>query len=434
MVLIFTAITVILMTVSVMCISNIKLKFTKLILWIMGIIIICIPLSIISEPISGVIIIISFTLLLYKSGVKLLLSISYTIFSMLILVLSDTIMNAIVSKIFINGKQMLDVIRDNLPQYLLFCSFTLILIYAISKLLGTIIHRKNKIKQFVVSKRMGVFIPISILVTFAFIYTSAFIRVGYNNSTLTAGMFIIYFAFLMIVMYVLFSSSIKEAKALAKQKEMEQLLQYTGNLEILNNDIRSFRHDYMNVLTSMMGFIEINDTSGLVNYINDEIIPFSDKIKTDNFKLGLLFYLKQPEIKGIVSYKVIQAQENGIKVLIDLTEDIEIKGMNIIDFCRVIGILLDNAIEAAAETEDRILRIAFVSKEDSTIIAIINSCPEDMLPVHMVLEKGFSTKGENRGLGLSNLKEIVDAYSNVIMDTTIENNEFKQIIEIINTN
>lgn len=434
MIFVYTMISVILMSVSVKNISNIKPKLIKSFIWISLITLIATLLSILSEPVGGVALIILFALFLYKNGVKLIFSISYTVFSMLIILLSDTIMNAIVSNIFINGEIIVDDIRNNLPQYLLFCIFALILVYAISKLFGTILHRKNIINKFMVSRKIGIFIPVSIIVTFTFIYISAFIIDYSDNVVLFVGTYIVYFIFLIIIMYILFSSSMKEAKTLAKQKEMEQLSQYTENLEILNNDIRSFRHDYMNVLTSMMGFIEINDTSGLVNYINDEIIPFSDKIKTDNFKLGLLSYLKQPEIKGIVSYKVIQAQENGIKVLIDLTEDIEIKGMNIIDFCRVIGILLDNAIEAAAETEDRILRIAFVSKEDSIIIAIINSCPTDILPVHMVLEKGFSTKGENRGLGLSNLKEIVDAYSNVIMDTTIENNEFKQIIEIINTN
>jgi two-component system sensor histidine kinase AgrC len=47
-----------------------------------------------------------------------------------------------------------------------------------------------------------------------------------------------------------------------------------------------------------------------------------------------------------------------------------------------------------------------------------------------IFQKAFSTKGENRGLGLSNLKEIINNYKNVSLDTAIETEEFIQNIEI----
>ncbi|MDT3984794.1 GHKL domain-containing protein, partial [Staphylococcus ureilyticus] len=98
--------------------------------------------------------------------------------------------------------------------------------------------------------------------------------------------------------------------------------------------------------------------------------------------------------------------------------------------------LLDNAIEASEKIEDDpLIRIAFIKNEDDSVMFIImNKCKPDMPRVHTLFQENYSTKGKNRGLGLSNLKEITDATSNVLLDTTIDNNYFIQKVEILNSN
>lgn len=110
--------------------------------------------------------------------------------------------------------------------------------------------------------------------------------------------------------------------------------------------------------------------------------------------------------------------------------------MPIINLSRIIGILLDNAIEASEKIEDDpLIRIAFIKNEDDSVMFIImNKCKPDMPRVHTLFQENYSTKGKNRGLGLSNLKEITDATSNVLLDTTIDNNYFIQKVEILNSN
>ncbi len=61
----------------------------------------------------------------------------------------------------------------------------------------------------------------------------------------------------------------------------------------------------------------------------------------------------------------------------------------------------------------------------------MNKCKDSIPRVHELFEEGFSTKGDNRGLGLSTLKEITDNNDNVLLDTVIENGFFIQKIEII---
>src|SRR5699024_10564416 len=139
---------------------------------------------------------------------------------------------------------------------------------------------------------------------------------------------------------------------------------------------------------------------------------------------------------GLITTKILQAQEKNIRLSIEVPEPIEKIDMPIINLSRIIGILLDNAIEASEKIEDdRLIRIAFIKNEDDSVMFIImNKCKPDMPRVHTLFQENYSTKGKNRGLGLSNLKEITDATSNVLLDTTIDNNYFIQKVEILNSN
>ena len=63
----------------------------------------------------------------------------------------------------------------------------------------------------------------------------------------------------------------------------------------------------------------------------------------------------------------------------------------------------------------------------------MNKCAPDTPQVHHLFKEGYSTKGENRGLGLATLKEITDTTSNVLLDTVIDNGYFVQKVEILDT-
>ena len=154
------------------------------------------------------------------------------------------------------------------------------------------------------------------------------------------------------------------------------------------------------------------------------------------FKDGLTNLLSSPRCKLvtgsvtiILSSKLIRAQELSIDTFIDIVEPIEKINMDIIDLSRAVGIFLDNAVEAAVECDKPSIKVAIINKENSVLIVIINSIKEE-IPIYKIYQKGFSTKGENRGLGLCNLKEITSKYNNVSLDTLLENGEFKQFFQI----
>ena len=136
----------------------------------------------------------------------------------------------------------------------------------------------------------------------------------------------------------------KENKLKNQQIQYKNLEEYTAKLEELYTDMRKFRHDYINILASMWGFIDEGNMDGLKDYFINKIQPLNVKINSNNYKFGLLKNINIPEIKGLVSSKVIKAQELGIDVFIDIMEPIDKIEVDIIEMVRSLGIILDNAI------------------------------------------------------------------------------------------
>ncbi|MCI2942126.1 two-component system, LytTR family, sensor histidine kinase AgrC [Staphylococcus cohnii] len=253
-----------------------------------------------------------------------------------------------------------------------------------------------------------------------------FISIMYAVVIITTAILIITISF----------SIIRQIQYKRNIKEIENYYKYTLQIEKINNEMRKFRHDYVNILSTLSDYIREDDMEGLRKYFNEEIIPMQDNMQMKTLKINGIENLKVREIKGLLTTKILQAQEKNIRLSIEVPEPIEKIDMPIINLSRVIGILLDNAIEASEKIEDDpLIRIAFIKNEDDSVMFIImNKCKPDMPRVHTLFQENYSTKGKNRGLGLSNLKEITDATSNVLLDTTIDNNYFIQKVEILNSN
>ncbi|HDC7139481.1 TPA: GHKL domain-containing protein [Staphylococcus aureus] len=228
--------------------------------------------------------------------------------------------------------------------------------------------------------------------------------------------------FLSILTFVISQFLLKEMKYKRNQEE----------IEAINNEMRKFRHDYVNILTTLSEYIREDDMPGLRDYFNKNIVPMKDNLQMNAIKLNGIENLKVREIKGLITAKILRAQEMNIPISIEIPDEVSSINLNMIDLSRSIGIILDNAIEASTEIDDPIIRVAFIESENSVTFIVMNKCADDIPRIHELFQESFSTKGEGRGLGLSTLKEIADNADNVLLDTIIENGFFIQKVEIIN--
>ena len=162
-------------------------------------------------------------------------------------------------------------------------------------------------------------------------------------------------------------------------------------------------------------------------YFNDNILKESRKLTQDDFKLNMLSNIKEPGLKGLISSKLIYAHEIGIKVVIDILDEVEEFYINIFDLNRIMGIFLDNAIEAANECkENKEIRFNVIKEEKAVVITLMNTFEVDEVDINIIEKNGYSTKGENRGLGLYNVKEILKKYRSVLKSTSVQDGFFVQ--------
>ncbi|OPX49130.1 GHKL domain-containing protein [Clostridium thermobutyricum] len=215
-----------------------------------------------------------------------------------------------------------------------------------------------------------------------------------------------------------------------KDNELKALQNYINETEDAYLEMRKFKHDYINILSSIAGYICDEDMKGLEDYFNKKIAPLNNTLENESLKLASLKNVKATEIKGILTIKTIQAQNKGINIDIEILEEIESISWDTILACRGIGILMDNAIEAAEECNYKKINLALIKKEKSKIIIIQNTYKHKNINVKKIYEQSYSTKGNDRGLGLSTLKESISKANNIILDTQISEEFFTQIITI----
>lgn len=366
-------------------------------------------------------------LFIYIKSKKIMESIMLQLIILITITVTDIIIG-IIGLSLVSGK-----LAKFSPQHLLICFFIDLGLYFSSKLVGWLY---KKYKCFVVENyksKYAILIYVTLIITFFIFYMNmnwnASNQPEYLAKANSIG-FITYFIILIFICSILMFSIKKDVNFKAKQIQFEQLQEYTNNLETLYMDMRKFRHDYINILSSISGFFEDNDIDGLEKYFNNHIYPLNNTMEKNNFKLGLLKNIKISEIKGLLSAKLIRAQELKLNVNIDIAEPISYIDMDIIDLVRSLGILLDNAIEAALKSNNKKVELGIIKKDFSVTILVINSCPKNIPPIGNLFKEGFSTKGENRGLGLSNLKSIINKSKNVFLDTYIQNEEFIQCLNI----
>ena len=392
------------------------------------------PLKFQVEYLGMIILIFTQIIFVYFHSRNIFNSIFFALMAVVVVIISDYILGILCLKLV-----HIEVVRGNrysLERYLFLYLITVIIILVLSRMVKVTITRYWDVLTAKFDKSFAVLMIAIVFLTVLIIYSNVvFVNkmevrrsvIEFNNI-----LFSIYFVLLLVILFAMIKTITKEIEYKNKKEQLRNLQDYTRSLEEVYTDMRKFRHDYINILSSIVGYIEDDDMDGLKQHFYSNIMPLGEGIKNNNFRIGLLKNIDIVELKGLLSSKIIQAQGKGIDVFLDISDRIDNISMDIIDMVRVIGILIDNAIEAAEICEKPIIKLGLIKKKESILIVIINSCVEDTPPVYKVFQKGFSTKGKDRGMGLSNVRDIINKASNIFLDTTINNGEFIQKLEIEN--
>jgi len=218
-----------------------------------------------------------------------------------------------------------------------------------------------------------------------------------------------------------------------KQAEDQALQQYTHDVELQAQDINSFRHDYMNILMSLDEYVKESDNAELKKFFYEKIVKTGGGLyKNATFELQNLSKISNREIKSILIVKFEKMLSENVQVEFEANEKIDDVPIDTIVMVRIIGILLDNAIEEVIhlDKENREIHVALVKEKKDIIFCVSNSCRENEFMLTDLTKKNFTTKGKGRGFGLNNLAGFVSKYDNLFVETKYNNKRFTQIITI----
>ena len=281
-----------------------------------------------------------------------------------------------------------------------------------------------------INKRSKLILLSNMIVALVVIFMQMYL-IGYYNDTLPS--FIVFLNILFLVAYFVINFySIAKTMSLQKtQVDLEQEKQYNKTLQILHDNLRAFKHDFANIISGIGGYVETDDMEGLKKYYKQLL---QDCNQVNN--LGSLNpdSINSPAVYAVLANKYYKADSAGKKITLESFIELNHLYMGIYEFTRILGILMDNAIEAACECDNKYIHVE-IRNDDSRnrqLLIVENTFKNKDINVDKIYEKGYSTKPHNTGLGLWEVEKILKKNKNITRFTSKDGDLFKQQIEIYN--
>lgn len=268
-------------------------------------------------------------------------------------------------------------------------------------------------------------------------YQTYWLLAIYSSHTPLLKIFIIVFYAILIIPILSFIQTLKkneELKFQAHQRKIEydMMSKYAEEVKEQYQKIRKFRHDYVNILSSIENYLEQNKIEELKVFYHAHVKQTKSLFKSNMLRLDDLQKIEAIEIQSILATKLIMAQEKKIDVQIEVSENIS-KNIPIdpVILIRILGILLDNAIEELETLTYGKLLVGIFTINSDLVFIIQNNVREDIESVQLLKKQGYSTKGETRGIGLANVEELISLEPRLLLETTIKDKLFIQKIIIM---
>lgn len=197
-------------------------------------------------------------------------------------------------------------------------------------------------------------------------------------------------------------------KVREQKVELQMHQMYGEGFQNLVTEIRKRQHDFQNHLNTIYS---LHYTCSTFEELVEQQKEYGDAIQQDN-KYNKLLSVGNPVIIGFLYGKFLQADKRGITIVYNIkVADLQSK-MPIHKLVEIIGNLFDNAMDAVEENDvEKLIYLDFVETPEKIEFKIKNeSCHIPQEQLIKMFERGESSKGAQRGLGLANVKQICGEY------------------------
>jgi len=347
-------------------------------------------------------------------------NLSKTLANIIIVYLIFFIIEIITSSVvMIIGIVDLDIFDTNILLKAIITIIDLTLLYFICsiKLIINYAYKiSNKVKN---NTLLIVLIAISLIV---FIISDIRYYETFNDTIYISNIIIL----ICIIIMLLFIIKTYIDNTREKQKT-EAILYFMRKYERIIDEDRINKHELLNDLLFLKSISNKNSKD-----YNESLDNLIDKFTNKGIKIKNVYNLPSG-LKGIFYYKLYGLDDKGFDININVSKKVlvslkKIKYDDFITLYKIIGIVLDNAIEASNKTKNKYILIDIYENEN--IVIEINNSYKGNIDLNMINEKYYSTKGKNRGIGLYIINNIIRNNNNISLKQSISNNIFNTIITI----
>lgn len=278
---------------------------------------------------------------------------------------------------------------------------------------------------------------LSILLIYLFIAIYIFMHFIQENkaySDLTIGVFA--FIIIQCVFIAVLFGKASQTQQLAYKRELtkeqlKNLKMYTDQLEKDHLHLREFEHSYKDGIATLRSVAGDGDYTAMKQAL-EKLEVYSNGY-FDNISMQLFKDLNNVQnsyLKSLFISKLTLIHQDNIKCHFECRNVIEDIDINIFDLVRLLGISIDNAIEATKGQTGAQIQIAIV-KEKQQLSFLINNTIHSETKIQTMMQEGFTTKKNHSGLGMVNVQDIKKKYPNLFVQYRKNNDWFNLNITLL---
>lgn len=231
--------------------------------------------------------------------------------------------------------------------------------------------------------------------------------------------------------FLLYAARYHDSRERVKAQENIILQQqaHLALLEELQQEMRTFRHDFTNLMTGMTLQVQEGDLKGIRDFMRNTGNYFDERLGDEINNLEAINRIAIPSLRSLITSKLALMQKEGIHQKVEVLYPVTSEGMRQQDLLRGLGILLDNAIEEAKKSKFPKISLVLLQTETELLLAVANSYGSTP-DLTLMNQNNYTTKGNNRGTGLMSLRKIILKYPGCIIGMNLKNEMFHYELRI----
>ena len=350
----------------------------------------------------------------YVLGLKNKKSIIYSIFCIIMFSISEIIISLILVLFNINFDNLQNSMIFNLVINVFVSILSVVAIY-----IPFIQNILNKILIFFDKHKRYIYYLYSLLVIIYLIVSKNGLEFVLRSSYYV-NILILIFSIVIITLVIR-----KGLRAEQLQEVNSQMLNYVTKYEKIITEQGKANHEFKNQLMVIKGYAKMNDSKKLIDYL-DSITDDAKKTHS-SYLISQLNNFPDGGIKGLLYYKLSTMEDMNISYDINVGNGVKIKLSSLEtnmykNITKVLGVLLDNAIEAASKSKNKKILIITKKSDDKIIFSIYNTYT-GKIDLNKI-GTGYTTKGKGRGYGLRLVEDIISTNRSFGINRYLEDNYY----------